>query len=64
MLIAMTLTTVDIMASGAIGKKHTEPGKDGAKVNCGYCHQQAGVAKEKGSGASKNSNAYCSACHK
>lgn len=64
--VAITLTSVDIMASSAIGKKHTKPGKGGAKINCAYCHQSAGIGKEKGAGDAKASNASCNSagCHK
>ena len=64
--VAVSLTTVDLMATSAIGKKHAKPGKGGAKINCAYCHTTAKVGKEKGAGDAKNSNEYCNAagCHK
>jgi hypothetical protein len=68
-LFLMVLTTLIgipmIFANTAINKQHSGLAKDGAKVNCAYCHTTAGIQKEAGNKAQMNTNAFCmgSECH-
>ena len=57
-----------LMASVPVNKQHKGlTGKDGAKVNCTYCHKKAASPKTKGNDLAKlKKGAYCAidGCHK
>jgi len=56
------------IASTDLNKKHSgKSGLEGKKVNCGYCHKDAGIKKEKGlDGAALKKGKFCAidGCHK
>jgi len=56
-----------LMANVAVNKQHkTLKGKDGAKVNCAYCHTKAKIPKKKGNDINAlKKGEYCSqkGCH-
>ena len=57
-----------LFASTDLNKQHKgQKGKDGAKVNCTYCHKKAGAPKTKGNDLAKaKKGEYCAidGCHK
>ena len=59
-----------VFANGKINKKHlNKTGKDGAKINCVYCHKSPGANIPKKKGQDINAlykTPYCSGqgCHK
>ena len=46
-VITMFVSTA-IFSNTAIFSKHSGKIKDGKKINCDYCHKDAGIKKEKG----------------
>jgi hypothetical protein len=54
-----------IFANTTINKEHSGLTKDGANVNCSYCHTTAGIPKQAGNKAQSNTNTFClgSECH-
>lgn len=57
-----------VFGSMDLNKKHADKtGKDGAKVNCAYCHTTAGIKKEKGldmAALQKGDSCAMAGCHK
>ncbi len=64
LMIVVSLSSADVMATSKIKKKHKKPGKDGAKISCSYCHKKAKIPKKKGGVSKRKGNAYCVQCHK
>ena len=67
-VLALMFAAGTLSANGKINKAHLGlTGKDGAKVNCVYCHTTQKVAKKKGQDkAALYKNAGCAGakCHK
>ncbi len=61
---AISVSTM-IFANTTINKAHSGLTKDGANVNCSYCHTTAGIPKQAGNKAQTNTNTFClgSGCH-
>ena len=67
-IITMMMTGAVALANPKINKAHKgKTGKDGAKINCNYCHKTAAIPKTKGQDAAKiQKGASCATagCHK
>jgi cytochrome c553 len=63
---SMFLATA-LVADVPLNKKHKgQVGRDGAKVNCAYCHEKAGTPKEGKDYVKHRTGPYCliEGCHK
>lgn len=52
-------------SSAPLNKAHKGQEKDGAKINCAYCHKKAGIAKESKDYDKHKKGKFCagSGCH-
>jgi len=63
--IATMFVSTVLFADVTLNKKHKGLEKDGAKINCVYCHKKAGNPKEGKDYAKYKSGKFCkgSGCH-
>jgi len=65
-MLAVVFASSMALANPIIQKKHRGLKKNGAMINCGYCHTKNNIAKQKGYPIGKvNVNPSCkgSGCH-